>query len=344
MLSRGILCGVMSLLVAAAASAEPTSINDLAPMARLDAQQQARVREYAEYWSKQLSADPGSTAAARLKLLAPLQHLQVTEFFRTTYANALVPEPLASAVTGDKPYAAYSAMHVAGFLGTDKALELILAHCDAQQEQRVGVRLWAAKAFAILVAQRAVQPNDLNNGLRRLQDAAEREGDWLVLRRQFEAVASADNSVARDVQSELLKTTSRRMAQTSGPSELMQATDQAVRLARTSLTTLPSDDQQRFGAELGPAVEEVLKVADAHWERAQADPEYSVIYGRVIEQCEALLSYIDSVVRKAGAGSQPPPPPHAQLSGSWRSGNRRSFKDVHALWQGILDRPPYRQP
>ncbi len=338
---RGVCCATPFLLVFASArvadAAPPRSITDLAGASSLSDEQKSRVGEYAEYWVGQFGGGPEEVNRARVKLLEPMKAPQVSEFFRLEYGRRLLGR-LDGFIGGENPHAAVNAMQVTGFLGTPDALDLILAHCDLQDEKRVDVRLWAAKSLFITVSQPVLGQGDVSRGLRRVAAAASHEDRWLVLQRQFEAVAAVDTRVARDVQIDLLVTTARRMADSPGPSDLMRATVHAVQLLRETYMKLPRPEQEGFGAVLAPVLGEVVKVADRHWDPVQGNGDAREIYRKAVEACEGLLNFIDRLERPGGST------PQGQLSASWKNRDARRFREGLSKWQETLKGPPYKSP
>ena len=96
-------------------------------------------------------------------------------------------------------------------------LESIVRHVSIKEQPKFGIRLWAAKAFAIAVEQGTIPPNEINPALRQLAAAAGQETRWLILRRQFEAMAAVDSKVSRDVQVEALATIVKQIGEDEAP-------------------------------------------------------------------------------------------------------------------------------
>ena len=151
---------------------------------------------------------------ARAKLIEPLRAVRVGKLFRVEYSKAVVPY-LEKVILDGSTHAAVNSLQVAALLGTPEALKVILAHASIEDEDDFGIRLWAALAFPIAVEQGVLPQNKINEALRQLEKAASHEAaaaggadaqyQWLVLQRQFEAIASVENSVSRDVQVKVLK-------------------------------------------------------------------------------------------------------------------------------------------
>jgi hypothetical protein len=229
-------------------------------------------------------------------------------------------------------------MQIAGMLGTPRGLELIISHASAQDEQKFNLRLWAAKSFPIAVGEGVLPINEIDKALRRYGDAASCEENWLVLRRQFEAIASVNGKVSRDEQVLALRSATDRMEEHKGPSDLMQAVKPAVKLMLDEYLRLQPDQQEAFGKSLAPVLGDLVTVAKKHWDRAQEDDIARVNYGGAILISENLLRLIDRRVRPAQAG------PRTELGPAWEDRKKTRFNSDHEAWRAVLSKPPYQNP
>ena len=331
-----LLVGLAVAITPVARAAPPRGITNLANRAHLEPADKNRIRGWAEYWSTQLAAgSPEDAAKARAKLIEPLKAVQVGGVFRLEYADVLLL-PLQEIIDGGNPHTAYNANQVLGFLGTDRALEVLLNHCDIADEKSLGIRLCAAKSFKTAVRQGALNPNEISRGLRRLGNAAGREEHWLVLRRQIEAISSVDSGVSREVQVRILNDTTGRMAQDlPGPSDLMRALYPALKFLRDAYIKMPPAQQEPYGKVLAPVLCNVYTVANEHWDKAQDDPEAKKIYGGAIQISETLLQVIDGRVQPDRTS------PRTALDQAWLESDRPRFNSDHSKWKSILSKPPY---
>ena len=342
MISQRCIPGALlaAAVAASASAAPPPRITHLADTTTLSERQRQEIRAYAEYWCNELTAeDPAAVDAARGKLTDPLiRPVRVGQSFRFTYADAALPH-LEDAVDDGSPQAAVSAMQVAAMLGTPRALETIVQHSSIQDEQEFGIRLWAAKSFPIAVGKEVLPINEIDKALRQFGNAASREQNWLVLRRQFEAIASVTGSnVSRDEQVRVLRSTTNRMDKQEGPSDLMQAAYPALKLMLDEYLKLQPGQQESFGKSLAPVLCDLCTVANKHWDNAQDDDVAKVTYGGAIHISENLLRLIDGRVRPRQAG------PRTELGPAWKNREKRRFTDDHEAWRSVLSRPPYRNP
>jgi hypothetical protein len=330
---------LLAAAVVATVSAAPPRITHLADATRLSERDRQDITGWADHWCQELLAeDPAAVDAARESLTDPLlRPVDVGQVFRFTYADAVLPH-LERVIQEANPQAAVSAMQVAGMLGTPRALEMIIRHASVQDEQKFNLRLWAAKSFPIAVGEGVLPLNEIDKALRQYGDAASHEENWLVLRRQFEAIASVNGNVSRDEQVRALRSATDRMDEHAGPSDLMQAVKPAVKLMLDEYLRLQPGQQEAFGKSLAPVLCDLVTVANKHWDRAQEDDVARVNYGGAILISENLLRLIDRRVRPAQAG------PRTELAPAWEGREKNRFNSDHEAWRSVLSKPPYRNP
>lgn len=319
------------------AQAVPPRISNLADSVRLSDREKQEIAQYAEYWVKGLSAqgaDEVDDAAG--KLTEPLRAIQVSDVFRLEYAQTLVPH-LDDVIDEGHPHAAVNAMQIVALLGTPNALDLITSHASVANEQNSSIRLWSAKAFPLAVQQGIVDDIEINRALRAFGQAAGQEDRWLVLRRQFEAIASVESTVSRDVLVGALDATAVRMEGQPGPSDLMQATYPALLLLRNEYLELKPPDQKAIGTSLAPVLSSLCNVAQKHWDSAQEDARASRSYRGTVQVSENLLIMIDANVRPRQAG------PRTGLGPAWDQRDRRRFEDDNNKWHEVVSGPPYQR-
>ena len=322
----------------AAPAAPPRSIKELASEHRFTAQQRADIRGNAESWCAKIgSQKPEEVDEARARLFEPLRAVQVTQEFRFEYAQAALP-CLVKVVGNGGPHTAVNAMQIVALLGTPQSLEIIVAHLSADDEKRMCVRLSAANGFAPAVRVGIIPENDVNKALRLLEKAAGREEDPWVLQRQFEAIASVDSAVSREIQVNVLRSVTSRMQKQGGPSNLMQATFPALILIRNKYIDLTGEEQKAMGKSLAPVLHDLCTVAQGHWERAQAEDSARISYGGAVNVSENLLKLIDTRVRPAQAG------PRSEMWPAWSDRDKARFVNGHDAWGLVLAAPPYAGP
>ena len=353
-----IAAAVTALLPSPAHAVAPARIGHLVDEAILSERDRDDIRRYAKHWAEQL-AEPAKPAEARSqevdearsKLIEPLKAVRVGQPFRSEYSKALVPH-LKAVIQKGSTHAAVNSLQIVALLGTPDALKVILAHASRvgregrEGEDDFGIRLWAAIAFPIAVEQGVLSQNKINEALRQLEKAAGHEAAaagaddaqylWLVLQRQFEAIASVKSPVSRDVQVKVLKAVTKAMAdQQQGPSDLMQATYPALMLILNEYLTLDSANRERIGKSLAPVLCNLCKVAAEHWGEAQDDHAARKSYGGAVHISENLLKLIDARVRPNQVR------PRTALGPAWRNGDKNRFDRDRDKWNAVLRGPPY---
>ena len=322
-------------VVVSAALGDPRPITGLVGQSSLTPQQRDQIRTYAEFYGNQLATgDIPAVEHAKRQLLDPMRAPRVTGEFRSAYSKVLTPG-LAGVIAGDNPHAAVNAMQLLGFLGTPAALDVLKDHIDSKDEDCFEIRLWAAKAFRMAAEAGRLKADDLNPLLRQLGAACRSETNPLVLRRQFEAIASVDSSIARDV---LLSAVGKKLDELQGqadPSRLMEAIYPALVHLRDQYLRLDRNEQATFGAKIAPQLSKVFGVGSTHWDKAHRE-EVGCSYRGAIRVAESFLKTIDRTVRAA----EPPP---TQLVTAWENGDKPRFEAGHQDWLDILTSPPYNR-
>lgn len=337
-----IMAAVTALLTCSAHAAAPARISHLVDNASLSERDRDDIRRYALHWTG--SRESAEVDEARAKLIEPLRAVRVGKLFRVEYSKVVVPH-LEKVILDGSTHAAVNSLQVVALLGTPEALKVILAHASIEDEDDFGIRLWAALAFPIAVKQGVLPQNKINEALRRLEKAASHEAaaagaadaqyQWLVLQRQFEAIASVKNSVSRDVQVKVLKAVTLAMEKQQGPSDLMQATYPALMLILNQYLTLDPANRETVGKSLAPVLCDLCTVAAAHWGNAQVDDAARKSYGGAVHISENLLKLIDARVRPDQAR------PRTQLGPAWRNGDKNRFERDHNKWREVLLGSPY---
>lgn len=329
-------------VVVSVALGDPRPITRLAGHDFLTAQQRDQLRTYAEFYCNQLATgDIPATDRAKRQMLDPMRAPMVTGNFRSEYSKVLTP-CLAGVIDGDSPHAAVNAIQLLGFLGTPAALVVLKDHIDSEDQDRFEIRLSAANAFRMAAEAGRLEADDLNPLLRQFGAACRSETDPSVLRRQFEAIASVDSSVARDV---LLSAVGKKLEELQGqeePSRLMEAIYKAlVRLRDQYLNPrLTAADQKMFGKNAAHLLCKVFEVGLAHWDKIQSDEQTRTEIGRsyrgAIRLAESFLKTIDRAVRAAE-------PPRTQLGTAWENVDKPRFEAGHQDWHAVLTGPPYNR-
>ncbi|MHC5004967.1 MAG: hypothetical protein ACYTJ0_17810 [Planctomycetota bacterium] len=327
------MCGMLA--ASPASAAPPASIGHLTNISGLpDARQQSQLRAFAEFYARRLASDdPVAVSEARDSLAQPLRALQLSRFFRTAYSDVLLPllsQAIDDAQTLQGPT---NAVQIAAQLGTDQALGLLQQHCNVRDQKNVGLRLWAARGIQVAINEgrddQLIPDHKLSPALRSLGDAAEAEPDWRVLQWQFDSLASIDHSVARSELQRAFAAVLDRIAATSEASALVKAIGQysdprsrprgPLGALSNRFIGMPAATQRSFGGMLAGELLQVLEIAEAHWESAQASRDLKPPYQRVIRISERQFAII-LVTLGSQAGN-------SGLEQAFADGNRDTYRD-----------------
>ena len=329
-------------VVVSAALGDPRPIAGLVGQSALTPQQRDQIRTYGEFYCNQLATgDIPAVERAKRQLLDPMRAPMVTGEFRSKYSRVLTPR-LTAVIDGDNPHAAVNAMQLLGFLGTPAALDVLQDHIDSKDEDCFAIRLSAAKAFRMAAEAGRLEADDLNPLLRQFGAACRSETEPPVLRRQFEAIASVDSSVARGALLSAVGKKLEELQRQTEPSPLMEAIYPAlVRLRDQYLNLrLGAADQKVFGKDVAHLLCKVFEVGLAHWDKIQSDEltrtEIGRSYRGAIRLAGSFLKTIDRTVRAAE-------PPRTQLGAAWENADKSRFEAGHQDWHAVLTGPPYNQ-
>lgn len=342
------LVGLIVMCSAQSALAAPPNLNIsvITSNQALKSDDQARVDEYVRFWTAQLANGQSSAAEAAQatqQLIDPAMTNSAGASFLSTYSSKIVPALRDVLKRNTDEYRAVLAAKVLGFLSTPDALEELCQWSDSMIEKRVAVRLWAARGSQLLIrrlsadaAAGGMNERQINSSLRKLQDAASSEVDWLVMYRQFQAMAAANTETGRQRQIDAFKAVAKRLKENGGEhSKLMDALSRVMYSFRNQFLLLNQQQQRQFGAQLAPQLGNILDVATVHWDAAQGDPEAKLIYGQAVQQSENLLRFIHTTIQ----GQQPP---STALYTAWSTGNRPKLEGDSKSWQNVLNAPPYK--
>jgi hypothetical protein len=296
------------------------------------------------HWVDALNAgDPERARMAKRRLLDPLRAPAVSPMFRDEYGRLLLRpalEPLLQSATDES--ACVNALQIVAALATDDALNFLRDRIDPSREQRLAVRLWAVNGVRMVALDRntTATQRSFEACVREIGRAGDRESEWLVVMRHFEALAAIRSPLARDTQVELLRITLDRIAaDPEGPSEFMQAVHKAAVLWMhqwVDRQLMPAAERAKLGKELAPELVRVWEIAMQHWESAaDTEPRMRAAYDGAIRSSESVLRLLDSELR----GRTPPPSSAADTS--WGNGSRDRFEQNVRQWREVLRQPPY---
>lgn len=323
---------------AAQPASEPQSINQLVGVtSQFNTQQRQQIADYATYWASALLADDLEVARnARRRLVEPFGMLGVRRIFRDEYARAAMPE-LSRVIESGNTFAAINAIQAATEFQHESALAIMRERCGSR-EPRWQVRLWASRAIGRIINDAEDIPErTVVAAVRDLSRAGENETNWLVLQRQFEAMASIGADESREAQVTVLRATLARIANDpANPSDQMQAVHRALILMRNQILdpTMPSTQLRTLGTQTAPLLGQVLEIGVMHWEAADADESLRAIYSAAMLMSRNLLELIDAQVR--GQAAQRP-----HFASEWGNGNKAAFEADVNRWRQVLAASPY---
>lgn len=295
-----------------AVAAPPPSVGPLVTMSRPpDASETQRLNTYAAYHAERLVGDdPEVVGPAHNALAQPLRAPGLSRFFRSAYSQALVPLLGPKIDSAGTAQGRINAVQIIAQLGTEDALEVLERHCSLRNEDDLGVRIWASRGMLIAIEEGrgdgSIIDRSIRSAVRELQQAIDAETDWRVMQWQFDALTSIDAQTASEALGAAFASVLRRLAQRPQATPLIRALGQfsAVgRRPRGPLSTLtqrfvdlPPGDMRRVGPTLVDQLVQVLRIAELHWESAQADPSLKDAYQRAVRlsenQARVLLTTI----------------------------------------------------
>lgn len=339
------LCIVLATGPAAEAQAPPPLDLTITSSPQITSDQQARICNYAEYWTAVL-ANPDATTdqikTAREELVRPIQNINVSVDFRFVYSKCVVPA-LEKAIAPDNIHRASNALLVLGQLGSDRAVDAVLYHCNPQNQPQWQIRQLAAMAGEELLKSRSLQPGKIVDAVKRLRDAAQREENPVILLRQFKAMNAADYRGSPADRTQLRSSFIDAFVAVANraelSNELLEPIGHAVLMLRAKFISgeITQDEKITLSKQLGPALGKVLTALSTSWDSAQADENRKSTFGVVAASTEALLAIVDGVVRSGAAR------PETRLPHAWSQGNKAAFDANVAAWLDVLKQPTYAQ-
>lgn len=317
---------LLSLVAAATSFADPPAITAIASSRSLTEADRESVDRYASFWMgafRRAADKPDEVEDARRRLLVPLEGIGVTGTFRDQYTRSLVPE-VEGVLDEANGHGAVNAIIVLSRLGTDKALDFLVRRADVRYEDRVYIRLTAARGCGQLLGEYSTELRStaMGRAVRSIRDAATNEPVPAVARHQIEAVLAADDArLSAKNRSDIhaaaigslcaVAESASEVDHDLAAAKLKEIYPIVARLRQVFLElNADASGQKVFGEKLGPCLERILTVATAHWEQAQRADKAS--YAEYIELCESVLPLIDSVVAAGGQA-----PPSTDLKGAW---------------------------
>ncbi|MGA1267169.1 MAG: hypothetical protein ACO32J_08325 [Phycisphaerales bacterium] len=134
------------------------------------------------------SGEPAAVKDGRDQLGGVLRKPDATPVFHRVFLEMAEPMVQRTMSAGDA-YRATNALMVIRWVRTPEAFELVRMQCDPSGQPDVRIRASAANLLPVMVEGGAVPPPQLDATARRLRETLEREREWVVLARGYDALA-----------------------------------------------------------------------------------------------------------------------------------------------------------
>ena len=349
------LLGWLACLVTitgSAFAAPPSSLSGLVTRVSLTDAQKDDIKAYADHYLGLLqNGGVEDVMRARAKLIDPMSNVMSgsSSLFRSTYAADLLPA-LEIIIDMDDAYRSINALQVAGFLGTESAVNILVERTESASEPAAEKRLWAVIALREAISRGDLTSRKISSAARNLARASEDENDWKVLAREFEVISSiARSTMAKDQGGEELRALGRRLQLqmvTSSIDRLVQEnSDSPVELIhalRPSILDIRQqyidpqlmDHRREVGLGVAPQLGRVYDVILVHFDGLREDPDLQRVSGLTLRLSEETLKLIDSDLRSGAAVS-------VDSSGPWAEGQQATIRDNRNAWSEILGGSPY---
>ena len=353
---RGCLL-MAALLLASHASAQNQLSSDIIASPRpLSADQRDQVSAYVRHWTAQLTVSPDTPQAptvirnARSRLINPATQVSATLDFRRAYSDVIVPE-LSRIVGGNNTLHSVNAMSVLVQVGTDQALDVLIAHLDSSSHpvRHSAIRFARDMVEGFLQNRNLITAGRMSTLAREVADAATAESSAMTLQRQFEtldaiqlvtrtrpAMAQLEGTVL-DLTLDVLRSRAQRLLAAETPSSDIGVLHRALVVQREDFIRRNQTQRMAVGPRLVVIMTTLLEAGSAHWDQAQANPGHSVTYLSAIEFCDEFMKLIDSSVRDGGQT------PNTQLRQAWAGRDRDAYNRQFQQWQSVrTGQDPYR--
>ena len=134
------------------------------------------------------SGEPAAVKDGRDQLGGVLRKPDATPVFHRVFLEMAEPMVKRTVSAGDA-YRATNALMVIRWVRTPEAFELVRMQCDPSGQPDVRVRAAAANLLPVMVDGGAVPPPQLDAAARRLRETLEKDREWVVLARGYDALA-----------------------------------------------------------------------------------------------------------------------------------------------------------
>lgn len=296
------------------------------------------------------SGDAAERPKARQALLASVYGIssrRATPLFRELYAEQLIPKLKTIMAESDTPQR-IAAAQIAGGLGTDSAVSLLMRHITPHEQPDDAVRVWTAASLRPLIVQINVTPSRLNRSIGTLGQAALVEPDWPVLRQQLETLAAATSNqrgeeggqanlmtLAREQQTAVLTRLIERLK--DGELDMLLVIEPHIRRIQQQFLDQNDVDTLRAQArKTVPAVSGLYEAILANWDAIQEDQRRARIAGRALQKAEIMIVLMDNYLTKQSNSTAP------KYEDAIVSNNRAPIEAGKTKWATLGDGPAYQ--
>ncbi len=342
------LCVIGAATAAAGQSVTPGNMSDLTRKHTLNPADEAAIEAFVDRYAGDLA--DGTDAAritARQKLVADLKGLsgqRATPLFREAYADALTPRIRAILAEGSIP-AGIAAAQVAGVLGTDSAVDTLVAHLQPAQEQRDAIRLWAAASLRPLINEPNVTSSKLLRAIDSLGQAGVAEPSWPALRQQLETLSTAVTNTRpvdggqSDIRFRALEGQSAVLAAAidrfqGGDVEMLMAIEPG--LLQVQQEFLDEDDSaalNQLARSMVPVLTTLYDAVLTQWSNLEDDT--ALLAGRSLERAEVMVVLMNNYVTKTNDVAAP------DYQAAITAGRRDAVEAGKQRWGSLGSKPPY---
>ena len=175
-----------------------------------------------------------------------------------------------------------------------------------------------------------IRPRQYNAIMRSILTAVDDAGQWQVLQREFEAMGAitSNRNIPDDIRKKAIENEARILEATlsnmasDGAEGLSRSIAPMVLALRSQFIGLTGAMRQTFQTMISPALEGVIRSADADWDTIQRDMASRKSYTIAIQQSMVLHRLTSGVTD----------PNMERTVAAWESGDRLAFQRSAADW------------
>ncbi|MBB47709.1 MAG: hypothetical protein CMJ33_04030 [Phycisphaerae bacterium] len=284
------------------------------------------------------SETPGTVVEARKSLIAPLLRAGTSNVFREAFGKAFISST-ENMMNGSEEVSTFNlanAFQVLAFIRTGETNEMLARQLETikgSDRQADARRNAAASMLAISLKTTPpdlIRPRQYNSIMRSILTSVDDAGQWQVLQREFEAMGAITSN--RDIPDDIRKKAIENEARILEITLSNMASDDAKGLSRSiapmvlalrsQFIGMTGAMRQTFQTMISPALERVIRSADADWDSIQSDMASRKSYTIAIQQSMVLHRLTSGVTD----------PNMEKTVAAWESGDRLAFQKSAADW------------